>query len=114
MKKIVLLTILIGMIVVPNVNAFNVITHCYISSQMFDIWQNYDHQFYSDLTNPDDAVSYLVKKYYYIGLTMPDMLDNEGQKLSKVVLNILSSIDQITQFYTAFDISDEGEIYYQQ
>ena len=74
---------------------------------MFDIWKDYDPQFYNDLTNPDDAVSYLVKKYYYIGLTMPDMLDETGQKWSIKILKSLSNAHIITQFYTAFDISDD-------
>jgi hypothetical protein len=105
MKKIILLTILIGIIIVPNVNAFNVITHCYVSSQMFDIWQYYDPQFYRDLTNPADAISYLVKKYYYIGLTMPDMLDATGQKWSINTLIAVNTFDFNLSKMSALDIT---------
>lgn len=52
-------------------------THMYIGSQTFEIWQTFDSDF-TDCLNGigcTDQYSMLVRKYYYLGLTLPDMFN---------------------------------------
>jgi len=55
--------------------------HMFIGSQTSDIWQNYDPAFYNALVNAQstwensaDVQKLSLLKFYYIGLTFPDML----------------------------------------
>ncbi len=62
--------------------AFAPATHMYIGSQTFDVWQNYDSDFYNCLNGSGEYSEFyvtLTRKFYYIGLTLPDMFDEEVQ-----------------------------------
>jgi hypothetical protein len=62
----------------------------YIGSKTFSFWQGYDQDFYSVLTLPDDNYyGVMTRKFYYIGLTIPDLLLPEGQAASRRLVEML-------------------------
>ncbi len=42
-------------------------THLYVASQTFNVWQNFDPDFYSALISQDDSLRITTRKFYYIG-----------------------------------------------
>lgn len=53
-------------------------THMYIAAQTFDVWRDYDLDFYYALIG-DCPQGTETRKFYYIGLMLPDMLDATAQ-----------------------------------
>ncbi len=67
--------------------------HVYIGSQTFGLWQNYDSAFYNALMLPDTSITgFEVRKFYDIGLTLPDLLRNDNV-LFQHILDKLAKID---------------------
>ncbi|MEO0136172.1 MAG: hypothetical protein ABIL40_10085 [candidate division WOR-3 bacterium] len=58
--------------------SFDIGTHWYISLQTADIWQSYDPAFYQ-LIDPSrtDIWAVRARKFYFIGLALPDILDQQ-------------------------------------
>ncbi|MBE0433962.1 fibronectin type III domain-containing protein, partial [candidate division WOR-3 bacterium] len=58
--------------------AHDVGTHWYVGLQTLDVWQNYDSEFYNlvKLTRTD-VLAVRARKFYLIGLALPDILDNQ-------------------------------------
>jgi hypothetical protein len=64
--------------------------HMYIGSKTFSFWQGYDEEFYNALTQPDGTYwGVMTRKFYYIGLTIPDLLTSEGQAASRELVKML-------------------------
>lgn len=53
--------------------AYDPAYHMYLGSQTFDVWQNFDPEFYDCVTGAHPNIQ--ARKFYYIGLTLPDMFD---------------------------------------
>ncbi len=89
-KKVALLTVMIGIFFVSKRNlwAFDIATHMYIGSQTFDLWQNFDNTFYNYLIQSSDE-GIMTRKFYYIGLTLPDLMEEEGLAWSKAIIDTL-------------------------
>jgi len=70
---------LISLLVFPTLMyAHDLATHMYIASKTFDIWQDFDPQFYRDLTGPrNEYIPMLTRKFYYIGCMLPDMFTQQ-------------------------------------
>jgi len=70
---------LISLVVFPtSMYAHDLATHMYIASKTFDIWQDFDPQFYRDLTGPrNEYIPMLTRKFYYIGCMLPDMFTQQ-------------------------------------
>ena len=52
--------------------------HVWLGSKTFAAWQYYDPTFYSALNSSEiNPLGFTTRKFYYIGLTMPDLLDAE-------------------------------------
>lgn len=50
-------------------------THVYLASKTFSVWANYDADFYDSLMLPEtNPNGFEVRKFYYIGATLPDLL----------------------------------------
>ena len=48
--------------------------HISVGIKTFDVWKDFDYQFYKDITDPPNWLEGIkIKKFYYIGLTFPDM-----------------------------------------
>jgi hypothetical protein len=46
---------------------------------VLSFWQGYDQEFYNALTQPDGTWwGVMTRKFYYIGLTIPDLLTRRG------------------------------------
>ncbi len=55
-------------------SAHDLATHIYIGSRTHEVWRDFDYNFYAHLTGPEDNTwAVLTRKFYYIGLTLPDM-----------------------------------------
>ncbi len=54
-------------------------THMYIGSQTFDVWQDFDPEFYSALCEGNTNTGVFTRKFYYLGLILPDMVDTVAQ-----------------------------------
>ncbi len=77
-------------------SAHDMSLHMYIGSQTFDVWRNYDPEFYDSLVSAQTwweqsrslhRLSTL--KFYYIGLTLPDLLRPAAQDTVRNILNKL-------------------------
>lgn len=73
--------------------------HMYIGSQTFDVWQEFDPAFYNALVDaqagwqqPVDLSLLMLIKFYYIGLTLPDLLWPSGQEIVKGVVSKLYGV----------------------
>lgn len=68
------ITFLLIMTAFGILNAHDLATHIYIGSRTMEAWREFDPIFYGYLTRPDnDILGVLTRKFYYIGLTLPDM-----------------------------------------
>lgn len=57
---------------------FSPATHMYLGQETFQIWEDYDAEFVEYLEKPDsDAGGIMTRKLYYLGLTLPDMFDQQ-------------------------------------
>jgi hypothetical protein len=76
------MTLLLVVLSVAPLHAWDPGMHVYLGSQTFQFWQNYDLEFFNDLNRPEtDSIGLWTRKMYYIGLTLPDLLD-EGVEIS--------------------------------
>ena len=75
-NKCILLVTLLGLD--GEALSFDLATHMYIASQTFDIWEGFDSEFYDTLI-VDNEWGMLTRKFYYIGTTLPDLLDTTTQ-----------------------------------
>jgi len=71
------------------VRASSPATHMYIGSQTFDIWQTFDSEFYDALNSTNEFTRVMTRKYYYIGLTLPDLFNTSEQSAIREVINVL-------------------------
>jgi Tol biopolymer transport system component len=70
------LVVMLPLLIAASAQAYDPGLHVYIGSRTFEVWQNFDAGFYSALKLPDsDTFGFYTRKLYYIGLTLPDMLD---------------------------------------
>ena len=74
--------------------AHAVATHIAVGRATYSIWYDYDRAFYDSLTktptNYTETVSKMkLLKFYYIGLTFPDMLLPDGQRNAKGMIDTL-------------------------
>ncbi|MEO0226657.1 MAG: hypothetical protein ABIL70_01235 [candidate division WOR-3 bacterium] len=84
-------TFVIVLIIVPIlISAHDMSLHMYIGSQTFDVWQEFDPEFYNALvsaqagwqsTPTTDYSKLMLLKFYYIGLTLPDLFKGEGGQI---------------------------------
>lgn len=64
--------------------------HMYLGSKTFDFWSNYDSSFYGYLTMPDNNYwGMMTRKYYYIGLTIPDLLLPAQEGIVRTIVGML-------------------------
>ena len=72
--------------------SFNIATHMYISSraEFVDQWREFDPDF-ADVIDPSNNYPQyeLVKKFYLLGTTLPDLLDYKNQKQVRSLVNWL-------------------------
>ena len=74
-----ILLVLIFLGIIPKgVLAHDIITHMYISSKTYDIWRDFDPDFYNALIHDGDSLG-VVRQFYLIGTTLPDLFDLEAQ-----------------------------------
>lgn len=95
---------------VNNLSAHDPGSHWYIGYQTLQEWQDYDPAFYS-LVDParTDIWAVCARKFYFIGLALPDILDEGSQAGIAGVLGALYDMrDEIIQPApgSAFDITD--------
>ena len=70
MKKLFLV---IPLVLSSSLFAFDPAYHMYLGSQSFDVWQDFDPDFYAQITGPYANLEAI--RFYYIGLTLPDMFE---------------------------------------
>lgn len=72
--------------------SFDIATHMYISirPEFVEQWREFDPAF-ANMIDPSNNTSYsvLVKKFYLLGTTLPDLLDYKTQKQVRHLLNWL-------------------------
>jgi hypothetical protein len=87
--------------------------HVYIGSQTFSLWQNYDPDFYNALMLPDTSVTgFEVRKFYYIGLTLPDLLDDQNMGIVRGLINTLYAYRDsvVRKSYGSVNVSLDGPL----
>ncbi len=92
MKKTVW-TVIIGglffeLIFVGKIPGFGFGSHWYLGSQTFDVWQNFDPEFYDSLTS-QSGYGVFTRKFYYIGLFLPDLFDSSNQVQIQSLISFL-------------------------
>ncbi|OYD14524.1 hypothetical protein CH333_07815, partial [candidate division WOR-3 bacterium JGI_Cruoil_03_44_89] len=94
MKRIGLYPIGAVMLCTGSVYGFDPATHMYIGSQTFDIWQDFDPDFYDCLVGNYGVpyIEMMTRKFYYIGLMLPDILSEESQGWTRTLINELYNI----------------------
>lgn len=95
MKKITgrLVIVLLMIIIAHRLGfAFSPASHIYIGKNTFEVWQDFDPVFYQALTctTCSQTSQILIKKFYYVGLTLPDMFDNQFE-LREVITSIYNN-----------------------
>lgn len=77
MNKIKKIIGIIIVLLIPLITyASSPATHMYIGSQTFAIWHSFDPEF-ETLINSDSYWGHMARKFYYIGLTLPDMIGRQ-------------------------------------
>lgn len=83
--------------------------HMFIGSQTPDIWQNYDPAFYDALVNAQstwetsaNVQKIMLLKFYYIGLTFPDMFFSHSQGM---IRGLIAKLYETPMFAGPFDIT---------
>ncbi|MBN1699456.1 MAG: hypothetical protein JW881_18185, partial [Spirochaetales bacterium] len=86
-----LLLVMLFILLPAALYAWDPASHVYMSLNMKDIWKDYDPEFYDAITKQNilDETSILTNKFYYIGTTLPDMLDESGQNSIRNLINKL-------------------------
>lgn len=88
-----------------NLFSFNVATHMYIGRHTFDVWKDFDPTFYNLISNTYPSYDrYFCRKFYYIGLTLPDLLSEKGQKHSE---EFLEKTIEVWQPYSDVTLTNE-------
>lgn len=69
-------------------------THIAVGRATYEIWRDFDREFYDSLTktpsNQREVVNKMkLLKFYYIGLTLPDMFVPEGQEAIRSLIDAL-------------------------
>ena len=90
----------------------DVATHMYVGWQTFDLWQDFDPDFYNVLTREceigTDAydTTILAQKWYLIGLTLPDLFTKEGMSWVQAIIEAFKNPPDGLEFCRALNISD--------
>ena len=92
-RLVVALVVVVG--VVP-LQGFDLATHLYVASQTFDVWQDFDPDFYNALVSGDDSLRITTRKFYYIGLLLPDMIDTSAQSGEREIISKLHALPHDT------------------
>ncbi len=71
--------------VVETLSAHGLGMHLYLGSQTPEVWRDFDPDFYHALTS-EDSVGVMTRKFYYIGLMLPDLIDTNTQKAIRSLL----------------------------
>ncbi len=71
--------------VVEFLSAHGLGMHLYLGSQTPEVWRDFDPDFYHALTS-EDSVGVMTRKFYYIGLMLPDLIDTNTQKAIRSLL----------------------------
>jgi hypothetical protein len=73
--KVIFLFLVMGIVGISS--AHDLATHISIGSKTKEVWRDFDYSFYYRLNGPEDNNDAIItRKYYYIGLTLPDMLSS--------------------------------------
>lgn len=84
-----ILIVFVGLCMLVGVTQANGLgMHMYLGSQTPEVWQNYDPDFYNALLS-DDSLGIMTRKFYYIGLILPDLVDTNAQKSIKKLIETL-------------------------
>ncbi|MFQ5905806.1 MAG: hypothetical protein ACE5JA_04460, partial [bacterium] len=67
-------------------------THMYLGTHTIDVWMDFDPGFHQLMTTPSNWMVTYAWKMYYIGLTLPDMLDTSTQEDIESLVNELWDI----------------------
>ncbi|MGB3342200.1 MAG: T9SS type A sorting domain-containing protein [bacterium] len=78
MKSKIGFCLIIVLLCVVDVYAHDVGTHWYIGLQTMDVWQEYDPDFYYYLNHPNETIRVITRKFYCVGLALPDILDQQN------------------------------------
>ena len=97
MKKLKTIILLIVLLTIPvSIYAFAPATHMYLGMQTPEVWRDYDDTFANYLNNGDftNAITLKITKFYYLGLTLPDMFDQQDA-IREVVNNLYDNRNYI-------------------
>jgi hypothetical protein len=112
-KKFIYLTITV-LLCFSAINAHDIGMHVYIGSQTFNLWQDYDPEFYNALILPDTSIiGFEVRKFYYIGLTLPDLLRDQNMSIVRGLINTLYEYRDsvVREWYGSAGVSLDGPLY---
>jgi len=96
MKNIIRIICLISILPILLL-AHDMSLHMSIGAQTFNVWQQFDPVFYDYISTPapgvgmDSVKKMMTRKFYYIGLTFPDMFWPHAQSLIRGLINTLYS-----------------------
>ncbi len=101
MKNKTILFAAILLISVNQIKAFNPYTHMWLGLQpeTIEMWRQYDPSFAEALEHPYEGDGWerlennLTRKFYLIGLTLPDILDTTNQRQIQKLLITIHNID---------------------
>jgi len=87
-------------------------THVSIASKTFAVWMNYDREFYDALMLPDtDFTGFTVRKFYYIGATLPDLLLPAQMSAARGMLRLLHGFRvDVKDWYYSCHVSLDGPL----
>ncbi|RKX68434.1 hypothetical protein DRP53_10780, partial [candidate division WOR-3 bacterium] len=107
-KKFILL-ILGGVMVL---SAHDLSVHMSLGEKTFDVWKEFDYDFYEYITKhswpgEDSVQRTLVRKFYYIGLTFPDMFWSDAQS---IIRELIDSLHGVSGLKDPFKIKDETNV----
>jgi hypothetical protein len=87
-------------------------THVSIASKTFDVWMNYDREFYDSLMLPDTSFNgFEVRKFYYIGASLPDLLLPAQMSVAGGMLRLLHGVrDTVRKWYGEVNASLDGPL----
>lgn len=75
--KVVILATILFLLPQPSYT-FAPATHMYLGSQTYDVWSDFDSNF-KVLLEQDSYWGHMTRKFYYIGLAIPDMIDKQEE-----------------------------------
>lgn len=80
-------------------HSHDVLTHMYIGWRTFDIWKDYDQEFYDSLTDIDPVWwdNFWTIKFYLLGLMLPDILHDTVQAgIRDVIYHFHNAADDLS------------------